>query len=59
MKKSNLFTIIYFAVLLLAASLVSCSSSQHGYDYKAHSKRNGHGPVNVTRNTIIGNEKEN
>jgi len=44
MKKSNLFTIIYFAVLLLAASLVSCSSSQHGYDYKSHRKHNSDGP---------------
>jgi len=39
MKKRNLFTIIYFAVLLLAASMVTCSSSQHGYDYKTHHRK--------------------
>lgn len=44
MRKSNVLVLLYFAAMLLAASFASCSSSQHGYDYKSHSKRNGHGP---------------
>lgn len=41
MKKSNTLVILYFAALLLAASFASCSSTQHGYNYKANAKRKG------------------
>lgn len=44
MKKSNALVLLYFALIFMAASLASCSSSQHGYNYKAHAKKSGHGP---------------
>lgn len=44
MKKSNALVLLYFAAMLLAASLASCSSTQHGYNYKSHYKHNSDGP---------------
>lgn len=39
MKKSNALIIMYFTLITLMACMVSCSTTQHGYDYKAHRKR--------------------
>ena len=39
MKKSNAYLILYFAIIIAIAFMTSCSSSQRGYDYKAHQKR--------------------
>lgn len=44
MKKSNFYILLYFAVIIAVAALTSCSSTQHGYDYKAHQKR-GNNPA--------------
>jgi predicted small secreted protein len=39
MKKSNAYILMYFAIILLVALLTSCSTTQHGYDYKTHHKK--------------------
>jgi hypothetical protein len=38
-KNSTLYAIVYFAVFFAVMSMVSCSSSQHGYDYKTHHRK--------------------
>lgn len=43
MKKSTFYALVYFTLIFMAASMMSCSSTQHGYDYKAHAKRNSRG----------------
>jgi hypothetical protein len=44
MKKSNAYLILYFAIIIAIACMTSCSSSQHGYDYKSHAKHRNTGP---------------
>ena len=39
MKKSNALIIMYFTLITLMACMVSCSSTQHGYDYKTHHRK--------------------
>lgn len=44
MKKSNAYLILYFATIIAIAFMTSCSTPQHGYNYKAHAKRSNTGP---------------
>jgi len=39
MKKSTFYILLYFAVITAIALLTSCSSTQHGYDYKTHHRK--------------------
>jgi hypothetical protein len=33
-----------FVTIITTLFLVGCSTPQHGYNYKSHAKRSGHGP---------------
>ena len=39
MKKSTFYILLYFAIITAIALLTSCSSTQHGYDYKTHHRK--------------------